>query len=379
MSFLRRSLFGPFFLLLLIAAGASFGLVYDIMEFNTLTQEQSALIALGAFFLLTIFIYWWEVDRPLRKIIHEMKALLTGKPYRRVMTTKENEIGILAHFFNEITRNLENISGDVKTHARLRKEIDSAQDIQRMLIPKLAPEIPGLDVVAKTRPASEIGGDTFDFYNKGDRHILYIGDSTGHGLPAGIVMVMVDALLETFIDIKESLTDIMISLNKYLKPHLKPSMFMTMILMEWNPKTSLLTWVGGGHEYLVHMKTKQGQIESIQAGGIAVGMLADNSKLVKEKNITLEEGDFVVLYSDGITEAKNRQGEDYGLKRLCDLIQSQASMDLTPDQLFQKIAIEVGRFMGGSVQLDDMTLIVLKHSTRHAKIVDTTTEWQTTT
>jgi hypothetical protein len=377
MSFLRRSLFGLLSLLLLLAAGASFGLTYDIAEFNTISFEQSTLIALGTFFTLTLLIYWWEVDRPMSRIIHEMKALLTGKPYRRVMTTKENEIGILAHFFNEITRNLESISGDVKTHARLRKEIDSAQDIQRMLIPKSAPEIPGLDVVAKTRPASEIGGDTFDFYNKGDRHILYIGDSTGHGLPAGIVMVMVDALLETFIDIKENLTDIMISLNKYLKPHLKPSMFMTMILMEWKPQIHTLSWVGGGHEYLVHMKTKQGKVESIAAGGIAVGMLADNSKLVKEQNLLLEEGDFVVLYSDGITEAKNREREDYGLKRLCNFIQSQASMDMTPEQLFQKIAIEVGRFMEGSTQLDDMTLIVLKHSAAHAHIVEATTEWQT--
>lgn len=375
MPFLRRSLFAPLVLLLLIAGGASFGLVYDFGEFNTLSTEESVFIGLASFFLLTIFIYWWEVDRPLSKIIHEMKALLTGKPYRRIMTTKENEMGILAHFFNEITRNLESITGDVKTHQRLRKEIDSAQDIQRMLIPKLAPEIPGLEVTAKTRPASEIGGDTFDFYNKGDRHILYIGDSTGHGLPAGIVMVMVDSLLETFIDIKDSILDIMISLNKYLKPHLKPSMFMTMILMEWAPTTGIMKWVGGGHEYLVHMKTKAGQVESIKAGGIAVGMLADNSKLVKEQSLTLEEGDFLVLYSDGITEAKNRSGEDFGLKRLCDFIQSQASMELSTDELFQKIAIEVGRFMGGSVQLDDMTLLVLKHSQRH-KVVDTTTEWK---
>lgn len=376
MHFLRRTLFAPLFFLLLLAAGAAFGLVYDIRTFNSLTVEESLFVGLGFFFVLTLVIYWWEVDRPLSKIIREMKALLTGKPYRRVMTTKENEIGILAHFFNEITRNLENISGDVKTHQRLRKEIDSAQDIQRMLIPKTAPEIPGLEITAKTRPASEIGGDTFDFYNKGDRHILYIGDSTGHGLPAGIVMVMVDALLETFIDLKDSLVDIMISLNKYLKPHLKPSMFMTMVLMEWDPKSSTLKWVGGGHEYLIHMKTKLGQIVPQKAGGIAVGMLADNSKLVKEQSITLDDGDFVVLYSDGITEAKNRRGEDFGLRRLSDFIQSQASMDLDPDNLFQKIAIEVGRFMEGSTQLDDMTLIVLKHSQKHVKVVDTTTEWK---
>lgn len=373
---LRRSNFATTIFSLLIAAGATYGLLYDIEIFNTLSNTETAAISLGTFFILAVLIFWWEVHRPMNLIIHEMKALLTGKPYRRIMTTKENEIGILAHFFNEITRNLESISGDVKTHARLKKEIDSAQDIQRLLIPKNAPEIPGLEVIAKTRPASEIGGDTFDFYNKNNRHLLYIGDSTGHGLPAGIVMVMVDALLETFIDLKDSLSDIIISLNKYLKPHLKPSMFMTMILMEWVPESGTLKWVGAGHEYLVHMKTKEGKVESIQAGGIAVGMLADNSKLVKEQSMQLEEGDFVVLYSDGISEAKNRRNEDFGLKRLCDLIQSQASLDLSPELLFQKIAIEVGRFMDGSMQLDDMTLIVLKHTQRHHQVLETTTEWK---
>ena len=160
-----------------------------------------------------------------------MKALLTGKPYRRILTSKTNEIGILAHFFNEVTRNLESISGEVQTHARIQKELSTAQDIQRMLIPKSSPQIPGLKVTAKTRPASEIGGDTFDFFLKDNRNILYVGDSTGHGIPAGIVMIMVDVLLETFIEMEGTLKGMVIKLNRYLKPHLRPTMFMTIILL----------------------------------------------------------------------------------------------------------------------------------------------------
>lgn len=376
MQFLRRSLFEPLFLLLLLWAAVSFGIIYDLQRYYALPRQEGLALGLILFLGFSMLTLWWKVNRPLNKIIREMKALLTGKPYRRIMTNQENEFGVLAHFFNEITRNLENISGDVKTHQRLRKEVDSAQEIQRLLIPKEAPEIPGLEIIAKTRPASEIGGDTFDFYKKNGRNILYIGDSTGHGIPAGIVMVMVDALLETFIDIKESLTDMMIALNKYLKPHLRPSMFMTMILLEWDSNTSVLKWVGAGHEYLIHMKTKEAKVESIQAGGIAVGMIADSSSLTHEKSLILEENDFVVLYSDGITEAKTRTGEEYGLKRLCNFIQNQASTDMTPDQLFQKIAIDVGAFMDGAIQLDDMTLIVLKHTQIHLKSSDASTEWQ---
>lgn len=306
-----------------------------------------------------------------------MKALLTGKSYRRIMTSKRNEIGVLAHFFNEITRSLEGISSDVKSHKRIAKELNTAQQIQRDLLPKNTPQIQGLDITAKTRPASEIGGDTFDFFKKGDRDLIYIGDSTGHGIPAGIVMVMVDTLIETFMDLYDKLTDIMILLNKYLKPHMQTTMFMTMILLEWENKTSKLKWVGAGHEHVIHMQTGTAQITATPAGGIAVGMLADNSKLVKEQEITMAENDFVILFSDGIVEANNVTGDIYGMERFQNIIKAHAAADTSSEEMFKQIAMDVGRFMEGSEQLDDMTLIVMKHSKTKTdeKKADESTSW----
>ncbi len=375
MLFLRRHLFVYYALLLVFLALFSAFSVYVLTPFAYWEAEHSLFVGVLLFLVLTLLVSFSVIFSPLTKIIREMKALLTGRPYRHVMTDKQNEIGVLAHFFNEVTRSLENISGEVKVHQRIRKELDSAQDIQRLLIPTEAPEIPGLCISAKTRPASEIGGDTFDFYKKDSRYFLYIGDSTGHGIPAGIVMVMVDALLETFIDLKDSLTDILISLNRYLKPHLKPTMFMTMILLEWIPEKHALQWAGAGHEYLIHFKTRQGQIETLKSGGIGVGMIADNTKLVQEQTLILEENDFVVLYSDGIVEAKNMAGETYDLKRLTTLIQSQTTEETVPEELFQKIAVDVGRFMQGQIQLDDMTLIVLKHTPKTPVVNEKNTEW----
>ncbi|QQR54958.1 SpoIIE family protein phosphatase [Candidatus Peregrinibacteria bacterium] len=370
--FFRRHLFRFYVLFLFILS--VFCAAIWVLTAEHVSESGRLGIALGLFTVLAALGFYEFIALPFKKIIREMKALLTGRPYHRVMTTKQNEVGVLAHFFNEVTRNLENISGEVKNHQRLRKELDSAQEIQQLLIPKEAPAIPGLCISAKTRPASEIGGDTFDFYKKGERYFIYIGDSTGHGIPAGIVMVMVDALLETFIDLQNSLTDILVNLNKYLKPHLKPTMFMTMILMEWLPHQHTLKWSGAGHEYLIHFKPKNGQIQSLKAGGIAVGMLADNKAYVQEQNLVLEENDFVVLYSDGIVEAKNMTGEVYGLARLSNFIQNQASEESTPNELFEKIAIDVGRFMEGEVQLDDMTLIVLKHC-ENSSTQTSSTDW----
>jgi len=239
MSFIRRSIIAPFSFLLLLNGVVSFIIFYLTNEY-IVSLNLRALIAIGSFLILTWITFYLKIHTPLKKIIREMKALLTGNTYRRIMTHKRNEIGVLAHFFNEVTRNLEKISSDVKSHERIRKELNAAQLIQKNLLPIKAPDIIGLEVVAKTRPASEIGGDTFDFYPHPERTLLYIGDSTGHGVPAGIVMVMVDTLLETFIDIHDNISEIMINLNKYIKPHLQTTMFMTMILMEWLPKEMAL-------------------------------------------------------------------------------------------------------------------------------------------
>ena len=375
----RRHLFSFYLFLLLLLGGLSVAISLIIESEMGLAEMWQLPVAVGVFCVLSMGSFYWFIQRPFKKIIREMKALLTGRPYHRLMTSKQDEVGVLAHFFNEVTRSLESISGDVKNHQRLRKELDSAQDIQQLLIPKQPPLVPGLSISAKTRPASEIGGDTFDFYQKNDRYLIYIGDSTGHGIPAGIVMVMVDALLETFIDLKDTLTDILINLNKYLKPHLKPTMFMTMILMEWLPEKNTLRWSGAGHEYLVHMKVKTNEVQTLKAGGIAVGMLANNAAYVHEQEVVLEENDFIVLYSDGIVEAKNMAGDIYSLERLTAFIQSQVSAETTPDELFEKIAIDVGRFMEGQIQLDDMTLIVLKHTQKPVQNPVSTTEWHATT
>lgn len=373
---MQRSIIVSISTKLTISAIVIYALSFVIWENRILQENTTFAISLATFLVITILILIFDLKIPLSKILIEIKALLTGNAYHKIKTQRQDEIGLIANFFNEVTTNLEDIYSDIKMHKRIQKELSSAQDIQRMLIPKTAPEMRYMEITAKTRPASEIGGDTFDFYTHKNRNLLYIGDSTGHGIPAGIVMVMVDALLETFIDLKESLKDIVITLNKYLKPHLKPSMFMTMMLLEWIPEESKIKWAGAGHEHLIHVKTTQKQVGIIMAGGVAIGMVPDNSTFVKEQELNMEENDFIILYSDGITEAKNPQGEEYGLKRLSEFIKNEASVALTSEDFFKKIAIDVGKFMGGSTQLDDMTLIVMKHTEKKMADLDDTTEWK---
>jgi len=359
MSPLRRSILANLFLWILISGLLSYGIAFGL---SFLTNDLIILLSagLGAMTLFTLLVVYSKLARPMKLVILEMKALLTGKSYRRVMTKRRDEIGVLAHFFNEVTRNLENISSDVHEHEILKKEVDLAQSIQRDLLPKEIPKIPGLDLAAKTRPASEIGGDAYNFYQENDRHIMYIGDSTGHGVPAGLIMIMVDVLMDTFVELEDDLVEMLVQINRFLKPNLRTTMFMTIILLEWIPTRKTLQWVGAGHEHVIHIKPSTDHVNRIPAGGIALGMLADNRALSKIQEIQLEAGDFVILFSDGITEAKNVTGEIYTVERLEEFAKIHTKGDTTANDLFEKIAVDVSRFMEGHRQDDDMTLMIFK-------------------
>ncbi|MFT7183974.1 MAG: serine phosphatase RsbU (regulator of sigma subunit) [Oceanicoccus sp.] len=359
MSPIRRSIFASVFLWILISGLISYGVAFatSFVTENLVIQLVAGIATLN---ILTLLIIYTKVTHPIRSIILEMKALLTGKNYRRIMTKRQDEVGILAHFFNEVTRNMENISTDMRQHQALVKEVNTAQAIQRDLLPTELPTVPGLDLAAKTRPASEIGGDAYNFYNRDGRYFMYIGDSTGHGIPAGLIMIMVDVLMDTFTEIADTLLDMITQINRFLKPNLRPTMFMSLILLEWIPERNTFKWVGAGHEYLIHVRPSTDTVTRIPAGGIALGMIDDNRPLSKEQELTLEKGDFLVLYTDGINEAKNVTGEIYGLERLEELLRLHTRGETTANELFEKVAVDVSRFMEGHKQDDDMTLLVFK-------------------
>lgn len=356
----RNIILSLYFWLLILALASLGGLLLAIKADFSLFNLQVLGICFLTFAFGSFLILYEKIHSPLQKVAQEMKFLLSGQNYKRIYSQREDEVATMAHFFNEVTKNLENISQDVESHQRIKKELNTAQMIQQELLPTNPPKVEGLEIAAKTRPASEIGGDTFDFFQKGDRLFSYIGDSTGHGIPAGIVMIMVDTLLETFMDLQSDPIEIMNLLNRYLKPHLRPTMFITMALLDWDASKNTMHWVGAGHEHIVHFRPSSREIQSIPVGGIAIGMLPDNRAQLKTQEIVLQTGDFLVLYSDGITEAKNPKGEIYGLTRLKEYIATHTTESISPQELFEGLVIDVGRFMEGHPQEDDMTLLIFK-------------------
>lgn len=364
MRFIRKSIIGKaiLFLILLLGAIIGGGIYLQREGMIELPFDWVVFGAMGVL-LLIFFVFVWNVFIPLSRVVRQVTNLLTGKSFKRVTPTTIDEIGVFTHFFNEITQDLEKISYDVKERRRMSSELDIASNIQRDVLPKEAPEAPGLDVVAKTRSAAEVGGDTFDFLTSADDNqvFIYIGDVTGHGVPAGLVMMMVDTIVTSMV--YQGITngqELVSHTNYLLHPRISSRLFMTAVMLRWDKQSQQMYYTGAGHEHILVYRKNKEEVESIPSGGIALGMIPDVSKLVQEKPIPLEIGDCLVLYTDGITEAKNHTGEMYGLERLQKSFRRNAYKP-SVEAIFDGVTKDFSDFVEEYVQIDDITMIVIKY------------------
>ena len=324
-------------------------------------------ITIGLLFIILLS-FLIDVMVPLNRVTKQVNNLLTGKEYQRLEPTTIDEIGVFTHFFNEITKDLEKISFDVKERRRMSSELDIAAKIQKEVLPKEAPDSPGLDIVAKNRSAAEVGGDCFDFLQSsdGNQTFIYIGDVTGHGVPAGLVMMMVDTLIHSMIAMGlNSSKDILSNTNVLLTPRISTKLFMTLVMLRWDAAQQKLFYTGAGHEHILIYRAKTEKVESIRSGGIALGMIPDNSKILVEKEIPLEIGDSVVLYTDGITEAKSKTGEMYDVDHLSTSFQKHGYMP-SSESIFDHVGQDFSTFVGEYTQVDDITMMVIKYVGKEA-------------
>lgn len=310
-------------------------------------------------FVATFFVLFRVFIKPLDKVTKEIAALIASKPYSRLNIFSKDEFGLIAFFFNDITKNVEKISYMLKEGSRMSEELSIASSIQQSVLPKSIPKIPFLDTVAKTRSAEEIGGDSFAITPHNDNFFIYIGDVTGHGAPAGLVMMITNTLFEVLLPKAKQTNDLAASINKLLKPRVNSTMFMTTVFFRFDPNEKRMFYTGCGHEHILVYRADEGVTEVITTGGIALAMAEDIEKIVEEKEIKLKPNDVVVLYSDGITEAINEKQELFGLERLTACVTKYGHMGDSL-KIFEAISKDVTEFVSETIQNDDMTLICMR-------------------
>lgn len=242
---------------------------------------------------------------------------------------------------------------------RLAQEMTLARRIQQSMLPREAPRIPGYDIVGGSAPAFEVGGDYFDYVSRNGHCYMLIGDVSGKGVPAALIMSIVRALIHTYLEFETSPGSVLKQVNRNISADLDPEMFVTMSHLQLDPQSHELLVTRAGHEPVLIIHA-DGSVEHIAPGGSALGLLAVDAfeRLLEEQRCALLENDTVLLYTDGVTEARNEADEEFGAERLEALVSEHHLLSV--EVLYKKIIGELREFTGAQAQQDDLTLVILR-------------------
>ncbi len=245
---------------------------------------------------------------------------------------------------------------EVRARERLEQELEVAQLIQQQFLPKRLPELPGWHVAAYYRAAREVGGDFYDFIELPDRQVaLVVGDVTGHGVPAALVMATTRSILRGDAPRLVSPAAVLARANELLYGDIPPNMFVTCLYAVLEPATGRLRYANAGHD-LPYVRGEEG-VRELRATGMPLGCMAGMS--YEEKETVLEPGESLLLHSDGIAEAHDPGRKMFGFPRMRDVVAEVPSGQSLIDELLNDLA----RFTGpGWEQEDDITLVTLVRS-----------------
>jgi PAS domain S-box-containing protein len=247
---------------------------------------------------------------------------------------------------------------EAQQRERIEQELRIARLIQQTLLPKTLPELPGHDVAAFYQPAREVGGDFYDFLELEDGRLgLVMGDATGKGMPAALVMAAARSMLRAVAQSSESPGEVLKRANDALVADIPPNMFITCLYTILEPESGRLVYANAGHDLPYRRKAGRSEAaEELRATGMPLGLMPGMS--YEEKEIVLEVGESVLFFSDGLVEAHDPKGEMFGFPRLQGLVGTHRSGG---SSLIGFLLSELTRFTGEDWdQEDDITLVTLE-------------------
>jgi sigma-B regulation protein RsbU (phosphoserine phosphatase) len=245
---------------------------------------------------------------------------------------------------------------------RLDHEIEVAREIQRVLLPATAPYIPGFSCSAVNIPAQQVSGDYFDFIKVDEEHWgVVVADVSGKGVPASLIMTMCRSVLRSVAPGRMSPAKVLGELNRQLYPDMGEDMFITMLYLVLD-RSGSVTLARAGHETPLVWRAATQQSEAIDSPGMALGIDSGDTfdEVIRDVTVTLEPQDTLVAYTDGINEALDDEGNEFGQDQLKEVLQTAGSSGV--DHLVTAIVDRVQRFSSGHPQNDDITLAAVRRA-----------------
>jgi sigma-B regulation protein RsbU (phosphoserine phosphatase) len=243
-------------------------------------------------------------------------------------------------------------------NARVLRDMEIAHQIQISLLPEGAPEIFGLDIAGRCISAAQVGGDYYDFFRRNEHTLdMLIADVSGHSVGAALIMTEVRTLLRAQVNSAHSASAILNTLNSLLYDDLtRAELFITMFYTKYNSATGRLTFSNAGHNHPLIHRAGEDSCIALDTEGLIIGV--KQQVVFEERSIELACGDVLLLYTDGLTEAYNKDGEMFGTERACSHLGSVTH--LTAKEIIDSFYSEIFEFTGSRTLQDDVSIVVLK-------------------
>jgi len=321
------------------------------------------LIATVMVVVLTIF-FAKSISVPISRLTQMTKRIASGDLNASVEINSKDEIGELAESFvnmqTELKKSIKTLTETTAAKERIESELQIAREIQMSILPKIFPPFPARDefeIFASIEPAKEVGGDFYDFFFTDKEHLFFcIGDVSGKGVPASLFMAVTMTLIKAKTTKDKSPDEVLTSVNQELCIDNDTAMFVTIFCGILNTRTGEVSYCNGGHNPPYLLSNAKGIKPLNDNSGMALGVF-DEATYVKS-NVTLNDGEGIFLFTDGVTEAMDDHGNMYSDERLEKFMNKQT--DFKPDDIIRTTLIDLNNFSSGAPQADDITIMAIK-------------------
>lgn len=327
-----------------------------------------ALLSLaGILFILEAFAFYFGIristgiTSAVRALHRGTRRIAKGDLDTQINIPNEDELGDLAVSLNEMAAAVKQGRKEALARERLESELETARKIQKRLLPHEIPIFPGFEIAGTSLPSQQVGGDYFDFLDMGTGQMgIAIADVSGKGIPAALLMANLQASLHAQAVKPGKVAEVAFRMNNMLVRSTDSHMFATFFYGILDRNKSIFTSTNAGHNPPILFRTN-GKIERLEAGGLLLGFLPDQQYM--QQSVTLEPGDVVVLYTDGVTEAVCPSFEMsadglFGEKRLIEIVRNSTAMSAREIQ--SAILKAISSHTANAPQYDDITLVIIK-------------------
>jgi len=308
---------------------------------------------------------------PIKKITEEIDRLGKEGVSGSFHFTGFGEFAEISTAFNKMMREIKQSEIKLTDQARLKREMQLAQSIQQTLLPKKVPKTVGFEISAKYDAAMEVGGDYYDFFYVDENSIgMAVGDVSGKGIGGAFIMSIARTALRLEARGIKNASEVLNKLNSTLDGEFKKGMYITLFYIVLDSKRRVINYASAGHTPMILYREETDQLFQLNPRGFPIGLNLGDSRtfrknIVNEK-ISLNKGDLLLVYTDGITEAMNPEREEFGEDRLLEVIKKFNS--LTTDEFADKFMEEIRNFTRGHTQNDDITFIVIKEKKKYSEL-----------